>query len=292
MAPTTWTMPEEAAFLQSKTSSYSEAQKDGNFIAFWATLYEQWEEKFSTFDKLFGNRDPADLTADEQATFASALKAKRQPLVEPQLDSSLTHGSLLAARNQIIKQLWEAKTNPDVKAQVEAHFGELKPSAEATPSQQSSDKYAHAIRETPTFLNRVLDGFAKKTGWYYTVLMGGPNPADNGNINVASLHVGENSNGASFGQAQTNFECHYMEPYAQFLTAAFSPVARALLGRHFRNQALTRRTPFQEDSRPFWDQMVNDVARCLQQMIASPPVKRKRVAGADKENSQKRARKA
>ncbi|KAG6807013.1 hypothetical protein H0H92_009159 [Tricholoma furcatifolium] len=57
-------------------------------------------------------------------------------------------------------------------------------------------------------------------------------------------------------------------------------------------QALTRRTPFQEDSRPFWDQMVNDVARCLQQMIASPPVKRKRVAGADKENSQKRARKA
>ncbi|KAG6822966.1 hypothetical protein H0H92_011869 [Tricholoma furcatifolium] len=55
-------------------------------------------------------------------------------------------------------------------------------------------------------------------------------------------------------------------------------------------QALTRRTPFQEDSRPFWDQMVDDVARCLEQMIASPPVlKRKRVAAADKENSQKRA---
>ncbi|KAG6824708.1 hypothetical protein H0H92_006090, partial [Tricholoma furcatifolium] len=61
-------------------------------------------------------------------------------------------------------------------------------------------------------------------------------------------------------------------------------------GRCFGNQALTRRTPFQEDSRPFWDQMVDDVARCLEQMIASPPVlKRKRVAAADKENSQKRA---
>ncbi|KAG6819513.1 hypothetical protein H0H92_002185, partial [Tricholoma furcatifolium] len=51
--------------------------------------------------------------------------------------------------------------------------------------------------------------------------MGGPNPADNGNINVASLHVGENSNGASFGQAQINFERTYMELYAQFLTTAF-----------------------------------------------------------------------
>ncbi|KAG6826669.1 hypothetical protein H0H92_014900, partial [Tricholoma furcatifolium] len=194
MAPTTWTTPEEAAFLQSKTSSYSEAQKDGNFIPFWATLYEQWEEKFSTFDKLFGNRDPAELTADEQSTFASALKAKRQqlrtwfrwragaktrsggidaifddlfegssrsrtlsrpevysklfyesklkPLVESQLDSTLTRGSLLAARNQIIKQLWEAETDPDVKAQVEAQFEGPKPGAEATPSQQSSDKYA------------------------------------------------------------------------------------------------------------------------------------------------------
>ncbi|KAG6821489.1 hypothetical protein H0H92_001745, partial [Tricholoma furcatifolium] len=78
MAPTTWTTPEEAGFLQSKTSLYSEAQKEGNFISFWATLYEEWEQKFSTFDRLFGNRDPAELTADEQATFGSALKAKRQ----------------------------------------------------------------------------------------------------------------------------------------------------------------------------------------------------------------------
>ncbi|KAG6822694.1 hypothetical protein H0H92_012920, partial [Tricholoma furcatifolium] len=144
-------------------------------------------------------------------------ESKLKPLVESQLDSTLSRGSLLAARNQIIKQLWEAETDPDVKAQVEAHFDEPKPSAETTPSHQSSDKYA-----------QVLEGLAKKTGWYYTVLMGGPNPGENGNISVASLHVGENSNGASFSQAHTNFERNYMEPYAQFLTSAFTRAIRGL----------------------------------------------------------------
>ncbi|KAG6815634.1 hypothetical protein H0H87_012761 [Tephrocybe sp. NHM501043] len=110
-----------------------------------------------------------------------------------------------------------------MKAQVEVHFKGPKPSTVATPSHKFSDKYMHsAICKTPTFLNWVLDSLAKKTGWYYTILMGGPNPANNGNISVASLHVGENSNGTCFGQVHSNFEHNYMEPYAQFLTAAFN----------------------------------------------------------------------
>ncbi|KAF8151296.1 hypothetical protein B0H34DRAFT_709440 [Crassisporium funariophilum] len=65
--------------------------------------------------------------------------------------------------------------------------------------------------------------------------MGGPDPSNNGDINVASFHVGESSAGTEFGHAHPDFEKAYMAPYAEFLLNVYSPVIR-------RSRALNPKT--------------------------------------------------
>lgn len=57
-------------------------------------------------------------------------------------------------------------------------------------SSPNNKPYLHAfipsaILECPALLGRFLSALADKTGWAYTVLMGGPDPNTNGEICVA-----------------------------------------------------------------------------------------------------------
>ncbi|KAG6851913.1 hypothetical protein C0991_005035 [Blastosporella zonata] len=131
-------------------------------------------------------------------------------------------GCLLTTRNRIIKDLWDNEKDKDIRAEVEAKWVEenAKETAVSSSSTDSEMPTLEQYARHSQFSDSMFEGVSKQMGWCFTVLMGGPNPQDQGEISVASLHVGE-ANGALFGQVNPNFECDFMEPYAQFLMHAF-----------------------------------------------------------------------
>ncbi|KAG6809852.1 hypothetical protein H0H92_014418 [Tricholoma furcatifolium] len=145
-------------------------------------------------------------------------------------DKKWGRGEKMATRNKIIQDLWEKENDPIVKQAVEDHLLQLIKEREAA-SQTSQETptpeaYLEAIKEIPSFLGPVLHGLRQRTGWAFSVLMGGPDPSINGDINVASFHVGENHSRLDFSKAVPNFERSFMEPYTEFLVTVYSPETR------------------------------------------------------------------
>ncbi|KAG6807632.1 hypothetical protein H0H92_006876 [Tricholoma furcatifolium] len=136
----------------------------------------------------------------------------------------------MATRNRIIRDLWEKENDPIVKQAIEDHLLQLIKEREAASltSQETPtpEAYSDAIKEIPSFLGPVLHGLRQRTGWAFSVLMGGPDPSINGDINVASFHVGENPSRLNFSKAVPNFERSFMEPYTEFLLTVYSPETR------------------------------------------------------------------
>ncbi|KAG6874554.1 hypothetical protein C0992_007528 [Termitomyces sp. T32_za158] len=134
----------------------------------------------------------------------------------------------MAARNKIIRRLWEEESDLNVRAEVEKHLTELSKvrEEENVKDKRTAEQYAKAIKDVAPFVGRILHGLQDRTGWSFTVLMGGPDPNMNGDINVASFHVGKNASGLEFGDAHSNFEHDYMTPFTEFLTQAYSPEVR------------------------------------------------------------------
>jgi hypothetical protein len=60
-----------------------------------------------------------------------------------------------------------------------------------------------------------------RTGWSFSVLAGGPDPAANGTIRTIDIHVGLDAYGHSFGKATANFPETYMKPYSTFLHSVY-----------------------------------------------------------------------
>ncbi|KAG6809670.1 hypothetical protein H0H92_015235 [Tricholoma furcatifolium] len=158
-------------------------------------------------------------------------KDKLQPHLdlELQVDKKWARGEKLALRNRILRRLWEEETDDDIKTAVNNDLAQTvknrdlatQPSEKRTPLQ-----YAKAIEDLPAFLHQVFKGLNARSGWSFSVLMGGPDPANGGDINVASYHIGFNAAGRSFSEASTSFERDYMAPYTDFLCQVYSPEVR------------------------------------------------------------------
>ncbi|RDB15505.1 hypothetical protein Hypma_004162 [Hypsizygus marmoreus] len=138
-------------------------------------------------------------------------------------------GKKLSTSNAITKRLWDAEEDESIRAEVEARLTELREAKKGlamTKGPRTPDQYMKAIEDCPRFLGRYLNALAEKTGWAFSVLMGGPDPSMNGDINVASFHVGETASGAQFAHAHQGFETVFMEPYTEFLLKVFPPDIR------------------------------------------------------------------
>jgi hypothetical protein len=59
------------------------------------------------------------------------------------------------------------------------------------------------------------------TGWTFSVLLSGPDPSNEGTINVSSLHVGSTKLGNRFNQAFAKFNDNVMVPYHKFISHVF-----------------------------------------------------------------------
>ncbi|KAF8415324.1 hypothetical protein L210DRAFT_3768454 [Boletus edulis BED1] len=80
------------------------------------------------------------------------------------------------------------------------------------------------IQEVGSTLHRVLEHLAKKTGWSFSVIMGGPDPtslADEGN-HITSLHIGTNLQGQDFSDAYDKYDTVFVEAYGEFLNAVYA----------------------------------------------------------------------
>ncbi|KAG6825621.1 hypothetical protein H0H92_003042 [Tricholoma furcatifolium] len=158
-------------------------------------------------------------------------KDKLQPHLdfELQVEKKWVRGEKLALRNKILRRLWEEESDDDIKTAVNNDLAQsiknrdlaTQPSENRTPLQ-----YAKAIEDRPTFLHQVFKGLNVRSGWSFSVLMGGPDPTIGGDINVASYHIGFNAAGRSFSEASTSFEHDYMVPYTDFLCQVYPPEVR------------------------------------------------------------------
>lgn len=59
------------------------------------------------------------------------------------------------------------------------------------------------------------------TGWAFSILLGGPDPANGGKLDVSSLHIGTTTLGNRFNQACPKFKERVMVPYFEFASRAF-----------------------------------------------------------------------
>ncbi|KAK0499959.1 hypothetical protein EDD18DRAFT_1348763 [Armillaria luteobubalina] len=150
----------------------------------------------------------------------------------------LTHGQKLAIINKLTHETFQAETE-DVKAEIFDALEQLREErAEAShKGLRKPEDYLDAIDAAPALLKRFLDDLAVQTGWWFTVIAGGPDPADGGNIRTGSFHVGVNGHKQNFedeythhsvdltdsNARRTTFEEGVIAPYGRFLKTLFSP---------------------------------------------------------------------
>lgn len=81
--------------------------------------------------------------------------------------------------------------------------------------------YFRAQSSLPTVIKNFCEAMSARTGWSFSVLAGGPDPAANGSIRTIGIHVGQNAYGHSFGRAAPNFPETFMKPYSTFLHSVY-----------------------------------------------------------------------
>ncbi|TFK17978.1 hypothetical protein FA15DRAFT_710307 [Coprinopsis marcescibilis] len=78
------------------------------------------------------------------------------------------------------------------------------------------------IEMIPDLFTSFFNALGAKTGWAFTVLAGGPDPAkQDGKICTFSYHLGSTAEGANFQTYNDNFNKAFMNPFSAFLHAVF-----------------------------------------------------------------------
>ncbi|KAI6123706.1 hypothetical protein EDD16DRAFT_1700456 [Pisolithus croceorrhizus] len=83
-------------------------------------------------------------------------------------------------------------------------------------------KHQLNIKQCGPALQHILEYMVTKTGWAFSIIMGGPDLLDaQGKCIVTSLHVGENKLGYNFAQAYSRFDGEVVQAYTEFLDDIF-----------------------------------------------------------------------
>lgn len=144
--------------------------------------------------------------------------------------------------NTLTRQTFESESDA-IKEEIVTAAEQLREElAEATQrGDRTPEDYLDAIDAAPTLLKRFLQDLAVQTGWWFTVIGGGPDPADNGNIRTGSFHMGRNEHGRDFQDEYTHFSVDpndqdarctsfddsVIAPFGRFLKSLFPPEIRA-----------------------------------------------------------------
>lgn len=79
-----------------------------------------------------------------------------------------------------------------------------------------------AIVASPVLIKQFLAGLAQRTGWSYTVLGGGPEPANGGKIRTIAVHEGQDKFGQIFSVAYPDFYEKVLTPFNHFMFNIYS----------------------------------------------------------------------
>ncbi|KAF9471899.1 hypothetical protein BDN70DRAFT_819435 [Pholiota conissans] len=138
-------------------------------------------------------------------------------------DANISGRQKAGIRTQIYKEAYdsldkEERDEWDNKAvkQYEDALAQYERALDAPPSTTPEDRQ-RIITGLPKFTQPILDMIADYTGWKATLIAGGPEPADNGRLNMVSMHSGTTS-----GPVAMNFGRSERVSYKQFVVPIFA----------------------------------------------------------------------
>ncbi|EAU89960.2 hypothetical protein CC1G_05876 [Coprinopsis cinerea okayama7 len=141
-----------------------------------------------------------------------------------------TAGERISIIHRVTEECWKNET-PETKAEIEELEKQILEEREKRKEvlanvlldamerdEESPETYIRNIEVLKEIFNGVLSALAKKTGWSFTVLCGGPDPMKNdGEIRTVSYHEGRNVHGLTFNKAHPTFHDTYIKPFSAFL---------------------------------------------------------------------------
>ncbi|KAK0237351.1 hypothetical protein EDD85DRAFT_953349 [Armillaria nabsnona] len=160
-----------------------------------------------------------------------------QPAIKKAIQLSctpLTQGQKLTLINKLTQETCKSESKENSFMRSEPRLPR-----EENGAQKNTLNFLSAIDAAPTLLNCFLHDLALQTGWWFTVIAGGPDPADGENIHTGSFHIGVNGHKKHFKNEYTHhsvnpkdssthcmtFEEGIIAPYGQFLKTLFSQQA-------------------------------------------------------------------
>ncbi|KDQ32240.1 hypothetical protein PLEOSDRAFT_165491 [Pleurotus ostreatus PC15] len=120
----------------------------------------------------------------------------------------------------------------NIKDKVIAEYDRRQKEKDEAAEPGTPSAYAAAIEDISIHFDAFSDLLSSMTGWSFTLLAGGPDPNNRGQIRTFSVHSGKNHAGMHFGKAMPNFLQQIVSPYAVFLRSVYTPsecAARSLL---------------------------------------------------------------
>ncbi|SJK99606.1 uncharacterized protein ARMOST_02914 [Armillaria ostoyae] len=270
--PKPWATAEQWSFLEGGVPEYRGAQSVKGKNAAIATFIKDFMPKFWTRFPLEGDRTKdgdikrvkewfqnhgsakkVETAAHLADMFAKprtrALKAEEvyscqyyaeciKPLVDQRKIGISTRGEVLKIIKETTKEVFEAESE-EVQNQVLELTKEQVPLSvtENGIGPITLEMFAAALAAAPDQIRTFMDALSKATGCAVMILLGGPDPWENGkisthgyisNLSIASVaeaessfHAGEDEHGRNFGQAFPNFKDTYLAPFTRFLRQVY-----------------------------------------------------------------------
>ncbi|KAL0574850.1 SERTA domain-containing protein 3 [Marasmius crinis-equi] len=119
-----------------------------------------------------------------------------------------------------LQQEWKTRAEEEHKLHLESWKAGQKAEFSTAPEDRQK-----CIDRLVKFLQPILDGVLKATGWPCTFLAGGPEPADAGRLNILSIHSGTTSGPVplTFGTAcRPAFKKYWIPIFTAFLQMCFT----------------------------------------------------------------------
>ena len=82
-------------------------------------------------------------------------------------------------------------------------------------------QYDRAQSSLPDMIGDFLEAMAKRTGWSFMMIGGGPDGANEGKIRTISLHTGKDVYRQTFPKAIPDYKETILVPYSKFLESAY-----------------------------------------------------------------------
>ncbi|KAK0478568.1 hypothetical protein EDD18DRAFT_1364717 [Armillaria luteobubalina] len=145
---------------------------------------------------------------------------------------SIGRGAKLNLSNCITAERFEAETD-SIREEVFAALEDIQEEISEAKGKRSPADYLKAIDQAPVLLRCFLQEVAEQTGWWFSVLAGGPLPTDNGNIHTRSFHIGQTPQGQTFLDEYAAFSVDPEDPNSQRRT--FEESISTLYGRFLKS---------------------------------------------------------